>query len=151
VQWIARAVGNHRGQQAQRRLPDLIMQARNLEEDFDGIPLDYAQPAFPLGGIIEGGVGSSTPDRRPSPPYKPPPAAAEGFTRKIEEDDEVVCVNCGDELGAGEGEVKRQVWVAKQCGHVCHCRDLIDDILANMAVTGILRRVRDEQIDNQRR
>lgn len=121
VQWIARAVGNqHRGQAAQRRLPDLIMQAPNLDEEIDGIAFDYAQPAFALGGIIDGTAGSSTPDRRPSPPYKPPPAAAKGFTRRIEEDDEVVCVNCGDELGAGEGEVKRQVWVAKQCGHVWH-------------------------------
>ena len=67
---------------------------------------------------MEVGVGNSTPDRRPEPPYKPPPAAPEGFTRKIEEDDVVVCVNCGDELGAGDGEVQRQVWVAKNCGHV---------------------------------
>jgi hypothetical protein len=140
VQWIARAVGNqHRGQPPQRRLPDLIMQAPNLEEDFDGIAFDYAQPAFALGDIIDGGVGSSTPDRRPSPPYKPPPAAAEGFTRKIEEDDEVVCVNCGDELGAGEGEVKRQVWVAKQCGHVWQLSVRIDDVQANLVVAGILR------------
>lgn len=121
VQWIARAVGNqHRAHLPQRRLPDLVVPAPNLDEDFDGIIFNYAQPAFTLGGMIEAGVGSSTPDRRPSPPYKPPPAAAEGFTRKIEEDDEVVCVNCGDELGVGEGEVKRQVWVAKQCGHVRH-------------------------------
>jgi hypothetical protein len=119
AQWIARAVGHqHRGHPPQRRLPDLIVQAPNLEEDFEGITFDYAQPAFALGGALEAGVGSSTPDRRPSPPYKPPPAAAEGFTRKIEEEDEVVCVSCGDELGAGEDEVKRQVWVAKQCGHV---------------------------------
>jgi hypothetical protein len=129
VQWIARAVGHqHRGQPPHRRLPDLIVQAPHLDEDFDGITFDYAQPAFTLGGMLEAGVGSSTRDRRPSPPYKPPPAAAEGFTRKIEEDDEVVCVNCGDELGAGEDEVKRQVWVAKQCGHVRQRSHLIDNL-----------------------
>jgi hypothetical protein len=119
VQWIARAVGNHhRGQTRPHRFPDLITHAPPTEENFD-IGLDYVQQAFPLGGIIEGVAGSSTPDRRPSPPYKAPPAAAEGFTRKVEEDDVVVCVNCGDELGAGDGEVKRQVWVTKTCGHVC--------------------------------
>ena len=119
VHWVTRAVGNqHREQLSQRRLADPIMPAPITEENFDGLAFDYVQQAFPLGGIIEGEAGRPTPDRRPSPPYKPPPAAAEGFTRKTEEDDVVVCVNCGDELGAGDEEVKRQVWVAKHCGHV---------------------------------
>jgi len=140
VQWIARAVGNHhRVQPHQHRLPDLIMHPPPTEENFDGIGLDYAQPAFALGGIIEGAAGSSTLDRRPSPPYKAPPAAAEGFTRKVEEDDVVVCVNCGEELGAGDVEVKRQVWVAKACGHVCKSLDWTDDVQANIVALGILR------------
>lgn len=60
-------------------------------------------------------------DQGPRPParssYKPPSPAPEGFTRNAKEDDVLVCPNCGDELGSGEG-VKQQIWVVRQCGHV---------------------------------
>ena len=62
------------------------------------------------------------PNREPpqprSPTYETPPAPRPGFTRSPQEDDFLVCPNCEDELGAGENEVKKQVWAVKQCGHV---------------------------------
>lgn len=125
VQRITAAVSNHHGVRPHqdrdadiRMLPAPVIMA----EDFEALAFDYTRPAFAVGGFIDGEAGSSTPDRRPSPPYKPPPAAAEGFTRKIEEEDVVICVNCSDELGTGDGEVKRQVWIAKGCGHVGNTR-----------------------------
>ena len=75
--------------------------------------LDYFQPGFNL----------EEPARRQPqtriPTYDPPPPAQEGFTRTPSEDDILVCPNCDDELGLGDDEVKRQVWVVKACGHVC--------------------------------
>ena len=52
------------------------------------------------------------------PTYNPPPAARAGFTRDLKEDDILVCPNCDDELGVGDNDIKRQVWVVKPCGHV---------------------------------
>ncbi|KAF9891789.1 hypothetical protein FE257_003270 [Aspergillus nanangensis] len=54
-------------------------------------------------------------DRRST--YKPPSPPPEGFTRTVGEDDLVCCPNCDAELGTGD-EIKKQIWVAKQCGHV---------------------------------
>ncbi|GAD93208.1 conserved hypothetical protein [Paecilomyces variotii No. 5] len=54
---------------------------------------------------------------RPVPSYKPPTPPPEGFTRSAQEDEMVVCPNCGDELGIGD-DTKQQIWVAKPCGHV---------------------------------
>ncbi|KAL9101298.1 MAG: hypothetical protein Q9163_003433 [Psora crenata] len=59
------------------------------------------------------------PATRP-PTYDVPPPPRQGFTRSPRDDDLLVCPNCEDELGVGEYEVKRQVWVVKACGHVCH-------------------------------
>jgi len=56
----------------------------------------------------------------PPPTYKAPSPAQEGFTRSPTEEDVLVCPNCDQELGAGEDELKRQVWVVRSCGHVCH-------------------------------
>ncbi|PWY94160.1 hypothetical protein BO94DRAFT_532121 [Aspergillus sclerotioniger CBS 115572] len=58
-----------------------------------------------------------SPERAPGNSYKPPSPPPEGFTRNIEEDDVVICPNCEMELGMGD-EVKQQIWVVKQCGHV---------------------------------
>ncbi|KAL4901655.1 hypothetical protein BDW74DRAFT_71938 [Aspergillus multicolor] len=49
--------------------------------------------------------------------YKPPSPAPEGFTRSAEEDDVAICPNCDEELGMGD-DVKQQIWISKQCGHV---------------------------------
>ena len=74
-----------------------------------GIMMDYGMVGFDLGiGVVE----------PPAPKYEPPPPAEKGFTRSPEEDEEVVCPNCGDELAVGKDEVKQQIWVVKSCGHV---------------------------------
>jgi hypothetical protein len=74
-----------------------------------GINMDYNLVGFDLGG------GFAEP---PAPKYEPPPPAEKGFTRSPEEDEEVVCPNCGDELAIGKDETKQQIWVVKTCGHV---------------------------------
>ena len=71
--------------------------------------LDFESQGFQL--------GHESPPRR-VPAFKPPPPARLGFTRSPREDDEIVCPNCERELGVGEGELERQVWVVKNCGHV---------------------------------
>ncbi|PGH27670.1 hypothetical protein AJ80_00685 [Polytolypa hystricis UAMH7299] len=63
------------------------------------------------------GFGSDVRRRPASPAYEPPPAAPEGFTRTVKEDEMVVCPNCDHELGTGE-DIRSQIWVAKPCGHV---------------------------------
>ncbi|KAJ4362580.1 hypothetical protein N0V83_010674 [Neocucurbitaria cava] len=74
--------------------------------------LDFEMVGFDIGMP---GVRAQEP---PPPTYEAPERAPEGFTRSPEEADVLVCPNCGDELCVGEDEVKRQVWIAKGCGHV---------------------------------
>ncbi|PYH87990.1 hypothetical protein BO71DRAFT_404187 [Aspergillus ellipticus CBS 707.79] len=69
----------------------------------------------PLG--LDYQITGLTPERAPASSYKPPSPPPEGFTRNVAEDDVVVCPNCYSELGIGN-EVKQQIWVVKQCGHV---------------------------------
>ncbi|CAO2655462.1 Nn.00g105260.m01.CDS01 [Neocucurbitaria sp. VM-36] len=73
--------------------------------DFEMVGFDIAMP----------GVRAQEP---PPPTYEAPDKAPEGFTRSPGENDVLVCPNCGDELCVGDDEVKRQVWIAKGCGHV---------------------------------
>ena len=73
------------------------------------IRLDMGAVGFDLG------LGRDSP---PAPTYDPPEAVAEGFTRSPREGNVLICPNCEDELSVGDSDVKRQVWVAKQCGHV---------------------------------
>ena len=87
-------------------------------EDFGGNlfqapgDLDFLHPGFNY-------ENPSRPQQQPRlPTYDPPPAAQSGYTRSPEEDQILVCPNCDDELGVGEDDVKRQVWVVKVCGHV---------------------------------
>lgn len=91
--------------------------------------LDYFAPAFNL-------EHPSRPQRQPRlPTYNPPPPAKEGFTRSPKEEDVLVCPNCDDELGLGDDEVKRQVWVVKACGHVCFGRLDIQTMLISCRST----------------
>ena len=99
--------------------PRLLPAPHNENLDLN---MDYRHVAFAIEGPILVEDHSLTPPRRPSPPYKAPAPVAEGFTRKVEEEHVVICLNCEDELGTGDGEIKRQVWVSKQCGHVRHSR-----------------------------
>ena len=100
--------------------------------------LDYHVPAFDL----------EQPARRQPQPrlptYEPPIAVPEGFTRTPKEDDVLVCPNCDDELGLGDDEVKRQVWVVKACGHVCGM--FLSTLHKLILFPGLLWRVRKEQI-----
>jgi hypothetical protein len=86
-----------------------------MDEDFelsDDIPMpammDFVATGFAIGPNA----------RNASPPYIEPSPPTEGFIKSTEEDDIVICPNCSDELGVGLDTLKRQVWVAKACGHV---------------------------------
>lgn len=68
---------------------------------------------------------------RPPPAYIPPPPAPEGFTRTAGEDELVVCPNCDRELGTGDDDLQKQIWVTKPCGHVCHPHLILVDRRAN--------------------
>ena len=94
--------------------------------------LNYLTPAFDL----------ERPHRQPQPrmpTYDPPAPAQEGFTRTPNEDDVLVCPNCDDELGLGDDEVKRQVWVVKACGHVCAI--CYSTLVKLIQISGLLWRV----------
>lgn len=72
--------------------------------------LDFERPGFNMG---------NAPRSQPPPPtYDPPPPPRPGFTRTPKEEDILVCPNCDEELGKGDDDVKRQVWIVKSCGHV---------------------------------
>jgi len=92
--------------------------------------LDFLTPAFNL----------ENPAARPAvqprlPTYEAPPSPGAGFTRSPAQEDILVCPNCEDELGLGEDEVKRQVWVVKSCGHVSGVRiDLSARLLTSLQV-----------------
>lgn len=76
--------------------------------------MDYTTLGFGVGLDF----GDDTPPRLPTPKYSPPPDPGPGFTRSPQEDGELICPNCNDELGIGETDEKKQVWVIKACGHV---------------------------------
>ena len=71
---------------------------------------------FSTQGFLMGDVPRPPP---PPPTYDAPSAPREGFTRSPREEDVLICPNCEEELGTGDNESKRQVWVIKSCGHVC--------------------------------
>ena len=91
---------------------------RGEDQDHFNLPnmLDFQSVGFDL----------DFPQRQPPtepnlPTYEAPPEPREGFTRSSKADDDndvMVCVNCEDELGVGEDDVKRQVWFVRSCGHV---------------------------------
>lgn len=90
-------------------------------DEYDAVQLDYARPAWNLGGdllIIEDANPHPVPPPAAPPAYKEPAPARDGFTRNYEEDDMLICGYCGDELATGKTDQKQQVWVIKQCGHV---------------------------------
>ena len=93
--------------------PQLQLPRISALDAFQRPRLNYEAQGFELIGAAH-----TSPPPRPSSPYKAPRTSAPGFTRKVEEDDIVVCPHCGDELGTGDGDLKQQIWVVKQCGHV---------------------------------
>jgi hypothetical protein len=89
----------------------------------DHIRMGVAVTAFVRPTLNFGMVGFDLGYERnqPEPPpatYEAPTAPPEGFTRSPEEEDVLVCPNCDSELCKGDNDIKKQVWIAKQCGHV---------------------------------
>ena len=76
--------------------------------------MDYEAVAFDLNGD----TGPSAAAEPPVPTYDAPSPPRKGFSRNPGEDEVAVCPKCDEELGVGENEIKRQVWVVKNCGHV---------------------------------
>lgn len=78
--------------------------------------LDFRRQGFAMGPVQQ-----TQPEQLPNPPpptYEAPPPPRLGYSRSPKEDDVLICPNCEDELGMGKDDTKRQVWVAKKCGHV---------------------------------
>ncbi|KAL8694471.1 MAG: hypothetical protein Q9218_000884 [Villophora microphyllina] len=75
--------------------------------------LDFVSQGFQMGDVA--GVRQAQP---PLPTYDTPSPARQGYTRSPKEHDALICPNCEEELGMGNSEDKRQVWVVKACGHV---------------------------------
>jgi hypothetical protein len=89
----------------------------NANPDMD-LPdqLNFIAQGFAMG---PGGQAAGNARARPPPPtYDPPSPPRAGYTRAPKEEDILLCPNCEDELGVGEDELKKQVWVIKKCGHV---------------------------------
>ena len=93
--------------------PDQLVAIDGMDvRDYNGIDMGVNMRGFNLDN-------PSRPVPQPRlPTYEPPPPAREGFTRDLNEDDELICPKCDDELGVGDNDTKRQVWVIKACGHV---------------------------------
>ncbi|KNG52405.1 hypothetical protein TW65_00215 [Stemphylium lycopersici] len=71
----------------------------------------------------------------PPPTYEAPPKAPEGFTRSPEEEGELICPNCEEELCVGGDDIKRQVWIVKGCGHV-YCGECTTNRAAKRSAKG---------------
>lgn len=100
-----------------------LFQAPDINLNFSQAAFNYEQPSRPQPRL---------------PTYEPPPPAQAGFTRSPREDELLVCPHCDDELGMGDEEVKRQVWVVKACGHVgtglLHCYQCANACLRSTVV-----------------
>ncbi len=89
----------------------------------DGIMFTNADPQIDLPGNLDFmrqgfPMGNGPRARSYTPTYQAPPPPREGYTRSPTEDFMAICANCDEELGMGESELKKQVWVARKCGHV---------------------------------
>lgn len=96
-------------------------------------PLDYETQGFQMGVQRFQSPPASEP-----PDYNPPAKPRGGYTRKIQEEDILVCPRCGDELGVGDDPIKSQVWASK-CGHVSLPKIVIH--ASGITSSGLLRRV----------
>ena len=104
----------HSADNAQNNTPNHMTNLPRIPDlDFVRPRLDYEAQGFEFLGVTR-----ATPPAPPTSPYQAPRAAIEGYARKVDEEDVVVCPNCGDELGTGLDDVKQQIWAVKQCGHV---------------------------------
>lgn len=90
-------------------------QPRHVPANIDNLPwpnLDYEAQGFQMAT-----PRPPSPPRRAPPEYHPPAKPRPGYTRKVQEEQILVCPRCEDELGTGDDPVKSQVWASK-CGHV---------------------------------
>lgn len=95
--------------------------------------LDFARQGFQMG---------ERPPPPPPPTYDPPPKPRSGYSRSPKEDDVLICPNCEDELGVGKDDIKKQVWVAKKCGHVSRTAKPGTRHVANIRLRYIAENVR---------
>lgn len=94
-------------------------------------------------GMVGFDLGYGGRQEEPPPPtYEAPPPAPEGFTRSPEEDEVLICPNCDSELCKGDDDVKKQVWIAKQCGHVSFTLIRTSEGARLTHLADILRRMR---------
>ena len=108
-----------------RPTADLLLRHDGREIILPG-ELDFVTQGFRMGDAA--GPRQTQP---PLPTYDAPSPPRPGFTRSPKEDEVLVCPNCGDELGLGKDDIKRQVWVIKACGHVSRCKIWLNLNLAN--------------------
>jgi hypothetical protein len=119
-----------------------VVPPRNASHGRQRVHVGFAPP-----GLLDFGmVGFDMNDARnqpppPAPTYLAPPDAPDGFTRSPEEEGELVCPNCEEELCIGEDDLKKQVWIVRYCGHVSLTTlEVLFWVL--MLDAGLLRRVR---------
>ena len=74
--------------------------------------LDFVTQGFRMGEMTAGAL------QPPQPTYDAPSPPRHGYTRTPKANDVLICPNCEEELGTGQDEAKRQVWVIRACGHV---------------------------------
>ena len=111
-------MGPHRNfaQQMRMNMPPFGV---HFDDDFEELRIpDFNQPDLNFEAVAFD-LGQNNQSRQPPvrPTYQAPTPAAEGFTRSPAEDDVLICPNCDCELGQGD-DVKREVWVIRNCGHV---------------------------------
>ncbi|PKY03472.1 hypothetical protein P168DRAFT_290640 [Aspergillus campestris IBT 28561] len=127
---LLRMLGFHSSRLPERARGDILTQviARRAREIARHQPPPQMDDVLWMGGDPSHGavdltlnldVNPRELERHPPPAraYKPPSPVPEGFTRTVGDEDVVCCPNCDAELGVGS-EIKQQIWVVKQCGHV---------------------------------
>lgn len=117
----------------------------NSEPDLD-LPghLDFYTQGFHMGPMAPMGNMGNLMRHTAAPTYDPPSSPRPGYTRAPKEDDILACPNCEEELGVGDNEIKKQVWVIKRCGHVSPHSITIVKIQADCGSPGLLRRMHEK-------
>jgi hypothetical protein len=123
--------------QAARRSETLLRpHAVHFAGNFTPPELNYHGAAFTVG--------------RPEPvQYEAPEAPEPGFTRTPNKDDVLVCPNCDRELGTGDTDLGKQIWVIRSCGHVRQIPSGFDISLTFARFIVVI--VRQDDIDQKRK
>ncbi|KAI9718396.1 MAG: hypothetical protein M1812_004117 [Candelaria pacifica] len=118
-------IAERMSERANRRADGVRRQAAaDTSRNHQNLRLDLARQLqiMPINLDFEAiGFNMQNPQTGPPPPptYKAPSPPRPGFTRSPGDEDTVICPNCDRELGTGDEDDERQVFVAKACGHVC--------------------------------